>query len=548
MNVTEYELQMRLAAIVESSDDGIVSKNLHGVVQSWNAAAERIFGYSAHEMVGKPISTIIPEDRQDEEPAILERLKRGERVDHFQTIRMRKDRNLIEVSVTISPIKDASGNVIGASKIVRDITEFRRLQRERDELLVAERAARTESERANRAKDEFIATLSHELRTPLNAILGWVQLIGTSPSDVGMINEGLAVIERNARAQTQLIEDLLDMGRIISGKMRLDAQVVDPSLVVLAALESIKPAADARHISLHKVFDSHAGLVAGDANRLQQVVWNLLTNAVKFTPEGGKIEVLLAQVKSHVEITVRDTGRGIKPEFLPYVFDRFRQSDSSTTREHGGLGIGLAIVKHLVELHGGKVRVRSPGEGLGTVFSVELPVMRVKEKQPQDHLTADSAQPSAVLDVASLEGVKVLLVDDEPDARDLLSRLLQNHRANVTTAGSVNEALELIRYDRPDVVVSDIGMPHNDGYAFIRELRRLSIPHGARIPAIALTAFARPEDRTRALVSGYQMHIAKPVDAQELVAAISSLLERTQYKDHVEKEANRPPANAVVRY
>jgi CheY-like chemotaxis protein len=391
--------------------------------------------------------------------------------------------------------------------------------------LQAERAARSEAERVNIMKDEFLATLSHELRTPLNAILGWSQLLATGVVQKDELAQGLESIERNARAQTQLIEDLLDMSRIISGKLRLDVQRVDLASVVDQAVESILPSAEAKQIQLRKIVDPHAGFVSGDPTRLQQVVWNLLSNAIKFTPKGGKIDVLLERVNSHLEITVHDSGIGIKPDDLPYVFDRFRQADSSTTRSYGGLGLGLSIVKNLVELHGGTVRAESAGEGRGAIFVVGLPLALIRGGDKREHPTSPR---SAELDFerVRLPGVKVLVVDDEPDARELLKRILTQCEALVTTAETGKQGLEIIHADRPDVIVSDIGMPGMDGYEFMREVRNLWPAEEGRIPAIALTAYARSEDRTKAMLAGFQVHVAKPIEPQELVVTVGSLVRR----------------------
>jgi PAS domain S-box-containing protein len=516
-------VRARLSAIVESSDDAIVGKDLDGIVRSWNASAERIFGYTAQEMIGQPITRIIPPDRQDEEPAILERLKRGERVDHFETVRVRKDGRQIDVSVTISPIRDSSGRVVGASKIARDISGLKESLRERERLLESERAARKEAERVSRAKDEFLATLSHELRTPLNAILGWAQVLRTDPSNVDDLQQGLETIERNARVQTQLIEELLDMSRIISGKVRLDVQRVDLPAIVSSAVESVRPAADAKGVRLQQLLDSAASPVLGDPNRLQQVLWNLLTNAVKYTPRGGQVQVLLRRVNSHVEVTVSDTGQGIDPAFLPHLFTRFSQQDTSTTRRHGGLGLGLAIVRHLVELHGGTVRGTSRGSGQGATFVVAFPLSAVLEHQAPDG--AQSAITEAVPPrlMVDLSGVKALVVDDEPDARALVKRVLEANKASVLTAASADEAMEVLDRERLDVLLSDIGMPDQDGYELLRRVRSLPASKGGTIPAVALTAFARSEDRRRALMAGFQLHVSKPVEPAELLAVVANL-------------------------
>jgi PAS domain S-box-containing protein len=522
------ELQARLAAIVATSDDAIVSKNLDGVILSWNAAAERIFGYTADEIIGRPILILLPPERLEEETTILSKIRRGERVDHFETIRVRKDGRRIDISVTVSPIHDSAGKVIGASKIARDITEFKQLVKEREQLLSAERAARSEAERVGRMKDEFLATLSHELRTPLSAILGWSQLLQHDTPDTEMLREGLEVIERNARVQTQLISDLLDMSRIISGKLRLDVEQVELASVVGAAIDSVRPSAEFKQIRLQKLLDPSAGPVSGDPNRLQQIIWNLLSNAIKFTPKGGKIEVLLKRIDSHVEINVSDTGQGISAEFLPHVFDRFRQADASTTRHQGGLGLGLAIVKQLVELHGGSISAKSSGEGRGSTFTVTLPLAAAWHDPDRHQYPGRSdGQPVPDFDDVVLEGTKILVIDDEPDARELIRRLLTDRRASVFVADSADRGLELLQSEHPDLILSDIGMPEKDGYEFIRAVRKLPLNQGGRTPAVALTAFARSEDRTRAMMAGYQVHLSKPVEAQELIATVASLMGRT---------------------
>ncbi|HEY2589684.1 MAG TPA: ATP-binding protein [Tepidisphaeraceae bacterium] len=520
-------LDSRLAAIVESSDDAIVSKSLQGIIRTWNKGAERIFGWRAEEVIGEAINLIIPPDRQDEEPQILARLARGERVDHFETVRITKDGRLIDVSVTISPVRDASGTIVGASKIARDITLQKRFQQELRQAKEAADQARAEAERISLMKDEFLATLSHELRTPLNAILGWAQVMQAQAGSNEGLAEGLTVIERNARVQAQLIEDLLDMSRIIAGKIRLDVQQVDLQDVISSAVASVRHAADAKEIRLQVVLDPLAGPVRGDPGRLQQCFWNLLTNAIKFTPKGGKVQVALERVNSHVEVCVADNGQGIRPEFLPYLFERFRQADSTTSRRHGGLGLGLSIVKHLIELHGGDVWAKSPGVGQGATFCIELPVAVVRPAEhASDRQDARGASAGATPDRPSLAGITVLAVDDEPDSRGLVRHVLEACGARVLTAASSAEALQLLSQQRPDMILSDIGMPGEDGYEFLRKVRALPPESGGRTPAAALTAFARSEDRMRALRAGYQTHVAKPVDAAELAAVVASLAMR----------------------
>lgn len=418
--------------------------------------------------------------------------------------------------------RDAKGYIsmwVGSNT---DIDTLKRADEEKKQLLENERLARSEAERANRIKDEFLATLSHELRTPLNAILGWSQLILQGTMKKEDIQRGLETIERNARAQNKLIEDLLEMSSIISGKVRLDVQRLDFGAIAEAAVESVAPAAEAKGIRIRKTIDPAACLVSGDNNRLQQIIWNLLSNAVKFTPKGGTVEVIVERVASHLEVTVKDSGAGIKPEFLAYVFDRFRQADSSLTRNHGGLGLGLAIVKQLVGLHGGTVRAESEGEGQGASFIVTLPVAPINDGRERSHL-ATSIHPQSDDERIVLSGMRILVIDDEQDARELIQEVLTQYEADVITAASAMEGLEILKRQRPDVMISDIGMPEKDGYQFIREVRSLPATHGGKTPAIALSAFAHSEDRTRAMIAGYQMHLSKPVESHELIASIGNL-------------------------
>ena len=390
-----------------------------------------------------------------------------------------------------------------------------------------------ESEIVNRAKDEFLATLSHELRTPLTAVLGWAHLLRSGRIDKDSSVQALEIIERNARAQAQLIDDLLDVSRIITGKLRLEVRAVEIPPVIESAIETIRPAAEAKDIRLRMVLDSFAGPISGDPNRLQQIVWNLLSNAIKFTPKGGRVEVRLERVASHVEVAVSDTGTGIKPEFLPHVFDRFRQADSTTTRSHGGLGLGLAIVRHLVELHGGTAHADSLGEGQGATFTLKLPLRAVRTAA--DYPAGDTEQrPShkrskddVIICEPQLDGLHVLIVDDEPDTLELLTIALKECQAEVTPVTSAASALRAFEQSRPDVLVSDIGMPDEDGYSLIRKVRALEDENGGMIPAIALTAYAREEDRVRALLAGFQVHVAKPINPVEFVAVVASLAGRT---------------------
>jgi PAS domain S-box-containing protein len=701
-----------LTAIIESADDAIISKTLDGIITSWNSGAERIFGYTAAEALGKHVSILIPEDHQDEEPFIIGKIRKGERIDHYETVRQRKDGSLIDISLTVSPIKGPDGLIVGASKIARDITESRRsalalqeqkeiietiqglgqllsgeldLQklvqavtdaateltgaqfgsffynvlneegasymlytlsgvpreafehfpmpratelfgptfrgegtiridevkkdprygksapyhgmpqghlpvnsylavpvisrsgavigglffghsekavfterherivegiaaqaaiamdnarlyegaqtaiRDRDALLAREQEARKEAEIASRTKDDFLGLLSHELRTPLNAILGWTRMLSTGSLEQDAYARALETIDRNAKLQSRLIEDMLDVSRIISGKLRLDAQPIDLTTVINAAVDTLRPAADARNIRVYVVLDFGAGTVLGDPVRLQQVIWNLLSNAVKFTPRGGSIRLSLERINSHVEITISDTGPGIDEEFLPFVFDRFRQADSTSSKKYGGLGLGLSIVRHLVELHGGMVEAANLEEESGAVFTIKLPVMALRkqagsvnmELAERVHPVVNGAVPFDC--PPELRGIKVLAVEDEPDARDLIVAVLNQCGAKVKACESVQQALELLEEFAPDVLVSDIGLPEEDGYSLIRKIRAAEEGTGKRLPAVALTAFARVEDRLKALSEGYNMHVAKPVEPAELALVIASL-------------------------
>ena len=412
----------------------------------------------------------------------------------------------------------------GISLYTVDISQRKQYAEEREQLLESERAARADSERASRLKDEFLATLSHELRTPLNAILGWATIIRVGTPQEADVQRAMETIERNAKLQAQLIDDLLDMNRIISGKLRLEVQRVDLPLLVESALETVRPAADAREIRIVKDFIQDDRLVRGDPARLQQIIWNLLSNAIKFTPPGGTVKISLRKSEGHSVIEVADTGEGMSAELLPYIFDRFRQSDSSTTRRHGGLGLGLAIVRHLTELHGGTAEARSEGQGKGSTFTVRLPVNVVaadgSPRQTWTNLPAVIAEPAVPI---QLNELKILVVDDEPDARDLLKRILEERHAQVETSASAADAFATLHRWHPDVLVSDIGMPGEDGYQLIHRIRETAIDGLKSIPAIAVTAFVRIEDRERALKAGYHAHLGKPVAATDLISVVAKI-------------------------
>ncbi len=523
------ESEARFREMFEQTPIGMTVNDLDGRYLHVNPAYCRIVGYPREKLLDNALdfrNLIYPDDRP-KMLALHQQLLGGEIPAFFLEKRyIRADGNTIWVRVTGTVRRDANGKPMQFVRLVEDIDDRKRAEAELAHLLESERAARTEAQRASRMKDEFLATLSHELRTPLNAILGWSQILARGVPSKEDLAEGLATIERNARAQTQIIEDLLDMSRIISGKIRLDVQRLDLADVVRAAVDSLKPAADAKGLRLTAVLDPLAGPVSGDPARLQQVLWNLLTNAVKFTPRGGRVQALLERVNSHLEVSIIDTGEGISAEFLPYVFDRFRQSDASSTRRHGGLGLGLALVKQLVELHGGSVRAKSPGAGGGSTFTISLPLMPVHPEAPD---AVDRRHPAAVVAAAATDacagiaGVRVLVVDDEPDARALMRRVLENCDATVLVAATAAEAMVILQAQRPDVLVSDIGMPQEDGYSLIRRIRALKPEDGGTTPAVALTAYARAQDRMKAVMAGFQHHVTKPVDPAELITMVASL-------------------------
>ena len=681
------------AAIVDSADDAILSKDLNGIIQSCNAAAERLFGYPSSELVGQPVRMLIPPERQWEEDDILERVRNGERIDHFETVRMAKDGRRIDISLTVSPVRDDSGEIVAASKIARDVTAVKQAAAERLRLL-QENAAVTETlnnvgaivasdldrdkvvqavtdaatelttaefgaffynlvnehgesytlftisgvpreafsqfpmprntevfaptfkgsavvrspditkdpryghnaphfgmpdghlpvrsylavpvkgrsgdvigglffghpsvgrfseqherlavgvaswasvalenarmymsaQEASRIKDDFLASLSHELRTPLNAILGYARMLRSGIIALDKKDKAVETIERNATSLTQIVEDVLDISRIVSGKIRLNVQPVDFPDIVRSAVDGVTPAADAKGVRIETVLDPEAAPVSGDPERLQQILWNLLSNAVKFTNRGGRVQVRLERVNSHVEVVVSDTGIGIAPEFLPYVFERFRQADAGIARERGGLGLGLSIARQLTEMHGGTIEAFSGGVDQGSTFRLKIPLMIVRplrDEAPRVHPRSGGMAGTAA--VPNLDGLSVLAVDDESDALSLVSDLLQAAGARVTTARSADDGLVRLDADVPDVIVADLGMAHMDGFQFIGRVRRHSNPRVREIPAAALTAYARAEDRMRALRAGFQIHLAKPIDPAELITTIAALAKR----------------------
>ncbi len=516
------ESDRRYQSLVDLSPDPMFVSSENRIAYA-NAAALKFFGADdPAQLIGRsPLDFATPATRQIIKSRIggLDAIGKTQPPIAEEWLRLDGTPVPVEAAAAYVPWKGGAGIQV----ILRDISERKKAEEEKSQLLAGERAARATAERASRMKDEFLATLSHELRTPLNAILGWSQLLMRDDRKPEDLDEGLTVIERNARVQTHLIEDLLDMSRIISGKLRLEIQRIYPVTFIDAAIATVKPAADARGIRIEQILDAQAGPINGDPNRCQQIVWNLLSNAIKFTPRGGKVQVLLQRINSHIQITIADSGQGIKPDFLPFVFDRFRQADGSTTRMQGGLGLGLAIVKQLVELHGGQVQVQSPGEKQGATFIVQLPLSVIQAHADGHPLLTDPNNGQST----SLKGLKILVIDDELDAVHLIQRILEGSQAKVLATVSAAQASEILRTERPDIVISDIGMPVKDGYDFIREIRALSPENGGKTPAIALTAFARSEDRTKAMMAGYHVHLSKPVEPEELIATIASLSGRT---------------------
>jgi PAS domain S-box-containing protein len=434
--------------------------------------------------------------------------------------------------VTLSPLHDPTGGEARVLAISRDVTTRKELEDRRDRLLVLEQRARKDAELANRVKDDFIATVSHELRTPLSAILGWARLLGAGNLSSEKQAQAVQVIERNAKAQAQLVEDLLDVSRILSGKLRLEVVPTELIEVVQAAVDVVRTAADAKGVRMETILEPHAGPLMGDPDRLQQVVWNLLSNAVKFTPKGGRVQVRLLRRESNIELVVEDTGLGIEPEFLPFIFEKFRQADGGASKAHRGLGLGLSIVKYLVEAHGGTIGASSEGVGQGSRFVVRLPVspLLALDNQAEGAKHPSRSGVSPVLEFpAELSALRVLIVDDEQDARSLLTTVLEQCRSVVIAAANVDEAYDSFVRERPAVVVSDIGMPGATGYELIRKIRALSPEQGGTTPAVALTAYARSEDRMKALAAGFNMHLPKPIEPAELLVVIASLIARTRH-------------------
>jgi PAS domain S-box-containing protein len=535
----EVERQ-RYRELFELAPDGYLVTDIEGVIWEANRAASALLNVSQQRLVGKPMIVFVPTEARRAFRADLNRLHRLGRLQEWVVQLQPRHREQFDAALTVTIVYDWEGKAMALRWLLRDVSERRQLEEAQLRAKLAEMTNQTlqneitqrqqleeklrqQAEtltRMNSLKDEFLAIVSHELRSPLNAMLGWSQMLRSRQLDTATTARALETIERNARLQAQLIEDLLDISRIVRGKLHLKIQPVNLVTVVEAAIQAVQLAANAKAIDIRTTLDSSANFVSGDPDRLQQIVWNLLSNAIKFTPEQGQIEVRLECVSCQVVITVSDTGKGISPDFLPYVFEHFRQAESATTRRHGGLGLGLAIVRQLVEVHGGTVEAASPGEGQGAVFTVRLPTIT----SPGPSNSAELAAETAIEYPAQLRNLAVLVVDDEPDVRELLTFILEQAGAIVTTVASVQEALLAIEQIKVDVLISDIGMPDQDGYTLIRHLRAMEAEQ-TKIPAIALTAYARGEDRRQALEAGFQVHLSKPIEPEALIAAIASQLE-----------------------
>jgi PAS domain S-box-containing protein len=517
--------QAQLTNMIGSAMDAIITIDANQRVMIFNAAAEKMFCCPAHDAIGQSIDRFIPERfhaahrghiRAFEETGVTDR-SMGALGALFG---FRADGHEFPIEASISQIEVKGEKLF--TVILRDITERKRAEHEHEQLLSSEHAARTEAELANRTKDEFLATVSHELRTPLNAMVGWARMLRAGKLDEDKVNHAIEIIDRNAKAQAKLIEDILDVSRIVAGKVRLDPLPVELRQIIEAAVDSIRPAADSKQVQLKLDLDSAMGMVSGDPARLQQVVWNLLSNAIKFTPNDGQVEIQLKEIGANVQISVSDTGEGIMAEFLPHIFDRFRQADSSTTRKHSGLGLGLAIVRHLVELHHGTVDAYSAGERQGARFTVTLPIMRVHMKEPIEHYgLGDSERKQSKV---ALNGLRILYVEDDVDSRQALAAVLMQYDAEVRTVATVHEALGLLTNWRPDLLISDIGLPDEDGYDLIRKVRARQPEDGGTIPAIALTGYAGVSEHALALSAGYQKYLVKPIKPENLAEIIGTIV------------------------
>lgn len=518
------------AALVQSSDDAIISKSLEGIILTWNGGAERMFGYPAEETVGQPIQMLLPPDRVDEERVILDKVKRGESINHLETVRMAKDGHLIDTLLTVSPIKTKDGTITAGSTIAHDITERKRGERELEQSLLNEKASRAEAQAANQVKDEFLAMVSHELRTPLNAITGWAQLLAKGNLDAANVQKATSSIIRSARNQATIIGDLLDTSRIISRKLQLNREPVNIRDVINAAVEGIRSAAEQKKIHLAINLKGKSSRIDGDPTRLEQALGNVLSNAVKFTPEQGRIEVRMRLAGDQVVISVKDNGDGISPEFLPHIFERFKQADGSEKRGKGGLGLGLAIAQQLLEMHAGSIECESDGIGKGASFTITLPTLPAIVEEAAERETASKFAVDETISESLpheiLKGLKVLVVDDQPDTRDVVSLALEDYGAKVKLCASAEDGVESVLQWKPDVIVSDIGMPGVDGYQLMNQIRALKGQNGAKTPAVALTGYVSDQDESRAIGAGFNAHLGKPVSLEELVRTVAELSKR----------------------
>ena len=520
----------QLAFHVESSPLAVVEWDSDFRVSRWSASAERLFGWKADDVIGKHVNEwrFVFADDVDAVALVTNRQREGVEVHGVQ-----RNRNYTRAGTVLfcewynSVLRDDRGKLVSVLSLVLDVTARQSAEEERAASLLRERDARRHAEEADRLKDEFLATLSHELRTPLTSILGWASMIRNGEVEGSNTTRAIETIERNARSQARLIDDLLDVSRIITGNLRLDLHPLNLAPIVDAALDALRPTADVKGIKLQTHFVPEECLVKGDPNRLRQVIWNLLSNAIKFTQRGGSVSIDLTCVESTARLTVGDTGDGISPDFLPYVFDRFRQAEGSISRKQGGLGLGLAVARHLVELHGGTITAESEGLGQGSVFTVDLPLAQERRDPARaEERRREVERRRSRSGVIRLDGVHVMLVEDDDDSRKLLGTMLKRHGARVTSTKSAAEALEAFANEVPDVLISDIGMPDQDGYELIRKLRSLPPEKGGNTPAIALTGYASRKDRERALSSGYHQHMAKPIEQVDMIAAIAAIVGR----------------------
>jgi PAS domain S-box-containing protein len=536
---TEMDSKERIRLLIEGVEDyAILMLDSQGRVISWNSGAERITGYREHEILGSDLSVFFPpEDIKTGKPRHLLEAAAAEGRCEDEGWRVRKDNSRYWASAVTTALWDEMGQLRGFAKVTHDITRRKEAEEERERLLRQEKEAREEAESAGRLKDEFLATISHELRTPLTSILGWARLFSIGKVPDHQIRQGMDVIAKNAQAQAQLIDDILDTSRIITGRLQLDAQPVEIDRILQAVVDVVRPSAELKGVDLNVVIHARREVVLGDAGRLRQAIWNLLSNAVKFSNEGGRVEARLARAGNQVEITVSDNGVGIDPQFMPHIFERFRQADGGHTRGYGGLGLGLAITRHIVEMHGGGVSASSSGKGQGATFKIRLPLTSTAPtpRTPSEDRwrpVLDGPQEKRRKSTGGcqrLDGLRVLIVEDNPETLEMLRFIFEKSGAEVIAAASAPEALDALDRRSLDVLVSDIAMPDQDGYELIRQVRERGPEHGGRIPAIAVTACASAEDRVRALSSGFQMHMAKPIDPDEMIAVVASLTGYIQF-------------------